>query len=89
VPADIEPPAYRIVREALTDRADASGFMVKDMAPADTLAAIRVVATGDALIAPGVTRRPIADFVTRPADAPERPTRPVGNITERGGDGKC
>ncbi|MCX4792410.1 MULTISPECIES: response regulator [unclassified Streptomyces] len=64
-------------------RAGASGFLVKDMALDDILAAIRVVATGDALIAPGVTRRLIADFIGRPAPAPERSPRPVEGITER------
>ncbi len=38
-------------------RAGASGFLVKDMALQDILAAMRVVAAGDAVIAPGVTRR--------------------------------
>lgn len=52
----------------------ASGFMVKDMALDDILAAVRVVAAGDALIAPGVTRRLIADFVGRPEAVPERST---------------
>lgn len=46
-------------------RAGASGFMVKDMALEDILAAIRVVAAGDALIAPSVTRRLISAFVGR------------------------
>ncbi|MGW6937540.1 response regulator [Streptomyces xanthophaeus] len=67
-------------------RAGASGFMVKDMALDDILAAVRVVAAGDALIAPGVTRRLIADFVGRPEAVPERstrPPRPVKGITER------
>ncbi|MFI5817192.1 response regulator [Streptomyces sp. RPA4-2] len=64
-------------------RAGASGFVVKDMALDDILAAIRVVAAGDALIAPGVTRRLIADFRGRPAPAPERSPRPVEGITER------
>ncbi|RVU25192.1 response regulator transcription factor [Streptomyces antnestii] len=64
-------------------RAGASGFAVKDMALDDILAAIRVVAAGDALIAPGVTRRLIADFVGRPEQAPGRPARPVEGITER------
>ncbi|UQA91514.1 response regulator [Streptomyces halobius] len=64
-------------------RAGASGFVVKDMALDDILAAIRVVAAGDALIAPGVTRRLIADFVERPGAAPERSPRPVEGITER------
>ncbi|MEU9179816.1 response regulator transcription factor [Streptomyces sp. NPDC048550] len=53
-------------------RAGASGFAVKDMALDDILAAVRVVAAGDALIAPGVTRRLIADFVAGPAPTPER-----------------
>ncbi|MER5361858.1 response regulator transcription factor [Streptomyces sp. NPDC002785] len=64
-------------------RAGASGFVVKDMALDDILAAIRVVAAGDALIAPGVTRRLIADFAGRPGAAPERSPRPVEGITER------
>ncbi|MFG2400349.1 response regulator [Streptomyces lydicus] len=64
-------------------RAGASGFVVKDMALDDILAAIRVVAAGDALIAPAVTRRLIADFIGRPAAVPERSPRPVEGITER------
>ncbi|NGN68002.1 response regulator transcription factor, partial [Streptomyces sp. A7024] len=48
-------------------RAGAAGFLVKDMALDDILAAVRVVAAGDGLIAPGVTRRLIADFAARPA----------------------
>ncbi|MFJ8658462.1 response regulator [Streptomyces sp. NPDC093795] len=47
-------------------RSGASGFLVKDMALDDILAAIRVVAAGDALIAPGVTRRLIEEFAARP-----------------------
>ena len=57
-------------------RAGASGFLVKDMALEDILAAIRVVAAGDALIAPSVTRRLIEQFA-RPAPAPEPPPRPA------------
>ncbi|GGS67559.1 response regulator [Streptomyces cinerochromogenes] len=64
-------------------RAGASGFVVKDMALEDILAAVRVVAAGDALIAPGVTRRLITDFIGRPAAAPERFPWPVEGITER------
>ncbi|AOR30076.1 DNA-binding response regulator [Streptomyces fodineus] len=64
-------------------RAGASGFAVKDMALDDILTAIRVVAAGDALIAPGVTRRLIADFVEhRPAGA-EPSVRRLEGITER------
>ena len=62
-------------------RAGASGFLVKDMALEDILAAIRVVAAGDALIAPGVTRRLIAEFAGRPEPAP--PQRTVEGITAR------
>ncbi|MFJ2863290.1 response regulator [Kitasatospora sp. NPDC087314] len=52
-------------------RAGASGFLVKDMALDDILAAVRVVAAGDALIAPSVTRRLISSFADRrPARAP-------------------
>jgi DNA-binding NarL/FixJ family response regulator len=47
-------------------RAGASGFLLKDTPPADLLAAIRVVAAGDALLAPGITRRLIAEFARRP-----------------------
>ena len=57
-------------------RAGASGFLVKDMALEDILAAIRVVAAGDALIAPSVTRRLIEQFARpgpEPAPAPQPP----------------
>ncbi|MFG3052140.1 response regulator [Kitasatospora sp. NPDC048239] len=64
-------------------RAGASGFVVKDMAVDDILAAVRVVAAGDALIAPGVTRRLIADLLDRPAPTAQRPPRSVEGITER------
>lgn len=62
-------------------RAGASGFVVKDMALNEILAAIRVVAVGDALIAPGITRRLIADFAGRPRSAPRGRSRasPSGN----------
>jgi DNA-binding NarL/FixJ family response regulator len=52
-------------------RAGASGFLLKDTLPADLLTAIRVVAAGDALLAPSVTRRLIGEF-TRTAPAPGR-----------------
>ncbi|HWS37644.1 MAG TPA: response regulator transcription factor [Actinoplanes sp.] len=59
-------------------QAGASGFLVKDMALDDILAAIRVVAGGDALIAPSVTRRLIEQFVrARPGD-PAAATGPTG-----------
>jgi DNA-binding NarL/FixJ family response regulator len=52
------------VHEAL--RAGASGFLLKDTLPAELLAAVRIVAVGDALLAPSITRRLIEDFVSRP-----------------------
>jgi DNA-binding NarL/FixJ family response regulator len=62
-------------------RAGASGFLVKDMALDDILAAIRVVAAGDGLLAPGVTRRLIKHFAAeRPAAAPRRE---ISGITDR------
>ncbi|MFF3084698.1 response regulator [Streptomyces nojiriensis] len=51
-------------------RAGPSGFLVKDMDLDGFLTAVRVVAAGDALIAPGVTRRLIAEFAGRPLPAP-------------------
>jgi DNA-binding NarL/FixJ family response regulator len=62
-------------------RAGASGFLVKDMALDDILTAIRIVASGDALIAPSVTRRLINQFADRPPSAP--PRREVSGITDR------
>ncbi|MFJ9690613.1 response regulator [Kitasatospora sp. NPDC101183] len=62
--------------------AGASGFLVKDSVLEEILAAIRVVAAGDALLAPGVTRRLIAEFATREA-APGPPRRTVEGLTER------
>ncbi|MFF3670510.1 response regulator [Microtetraspora malaysiensis] len=62
-------------------RAGASGFLVKDMALDDILTAIRVVAAGDALIAPGVTRRLIEAFADRPT--PDPAPRELERITER------
>ena len=51
-------------------RAGASGFLLKDTEPADLLHAIRVIARGDALLAPSVTRRLITDIASRPQRAP-------------------
>jgi DNA-binding NarL/FixJ family response regulator len=47
-------------------RAGASGFLLKDTLPADLLTAIRVVAAGEALLAPSVTRRLISEFARTP-----------------------
>ena len=51
-------------------RAGASGYLIKDTPPADLLAAIRVIAAGEALLAPRVTRRLIAEFTSRPDPDP-------------------
>ena len=56
------------VFEAL--RAGASGFLLKDTLPDDLLAAVRVVADGEALLAPKVTRRLIEQFVQQPGATP-------------------
>jgi DNA-binding NarL/FixJ family response regulator len=62
-------------------RAGASGFLVKDMALEEILAAIRAVAAGDALIAPTVTRRLIEEFARRPDPVTGR--RAISGITDR------
>ncbi|WP_199430720.1 response regulator [Qaidamihabitans albus] len=49
-------------------RAGASGFLLKDTDPVELLRALRVVAAGEALLAPTVTRRLIAEFVARPGN---------------------
>jgi DNA-binding NarL/FixJ family response regulator len=61
------------VYEAL--RAGASGFLLKDGRAADLVHAVRVVAAGDALLAPSVTRKLVEDFARRPAAASARPDR--------------
>ncbi|MFF1508443.1 response regulator [Streptomyces sp. NPDC058326] len=63
-------------------RAGASGFLVKDTEPMELLHAVRVVARGDALIAPAVTRRLIAEFAAR-ADRQPDPSPRLNALTER------
>ena len=63
-------------------RAGASGFLLKDTSPADLLDAIRIVADGDALLSPSVTRRLIEEFVGRP-DAPPIDVTGLDQLTER------
>jgi DNA-binding NarL/FixJ family response regulator len=63
-------------------RAGASGFLLKDTPPAQLLDAVRVVASGEALLAPTVTRRLIAEFVRSPEPA-RRPARTLAGITDR------
>ncbi|WP_351237611.1 response regulator transcription factor [Streptomyces sp. NPDC002133] len=70
------------VYEAL--RAGASGFLLKDAPPADLISAVRIVAAGEALLAPSVTRRLIADLVTRrPARRKDRASLRLNGLTPR------
>lgn len=65
-------------------RAGASGFLLKDTPPTDLLEGIRVVARGEALLAPSVTRQLIEEFVRRPAEADRRETPPeLSALTDR------
>ncbi|MFF3755027.1 response regulator [Streptomyces sp. NPDC002018] len=69
------------VYEAL--RAGASGFLLKDASAAELARAVRVVAEGDALLAPNITKRLIAEF-SRMTAAPRAPLKDrVGDLTER------
>ncbi|MFD9755797.1 response regulator [[Kitasatospora] papulosa] len=69
------------VYEAL--RAGASGFLLKDASAAELAQAVRVVAAGDALLAPNITKRLIAEF-SRVSSGPRAPSRErVGALTER------
>jgi DNA-binding NarL/FixJ family response regulator len=62
-------------------RAGASGFLLKDRPPEELLAAVRVIAAGDALLAPSVTRRLIAHYVRQPDD--RRPPPALDELTPR------
>jgi DNA-binding NarL/FixJ family response regulator len=68
------------VYEAL--RAGASGFLLKDATASELVHAVRVVAAGDALLAPSVTRRLIADFARRPRPDPPFPAA-ISVLTHR------
>jgi DNA-binding NarL/FixJ family response regulator len=63
-------------------RAGASGFLLKDTDPGDLLAAIRVIAAGEGLLAPTVTRRLIEEFARRP-DPGAAPARSLDGISSR------
>ena len=63
-------------------RAGASGFMLKDAPPEELLAAVEVVARGDALIAPAVTRAVIEEFARR-SPAPSPPPPLLDELTAR------
>ena len=62
-------------------RAGASGFLLKETRPRELLRAIQVVAAGDALIAPSVTRRLIAEFAAR--QDPAQPPEALAELTDR------
>jgi DNA-binding NarL/FixJ family response regulator len=64
-------------------RAGASGFLLKDTLPEDLLAAVRVVAEGETLLAPGVTRRVVEEFLRRPAASDGRAVEGLDQLTER------
>ncbi|MEV7773323.1 response regulator transcription factor [Kitasatospora sp. NPDC086791] len=92
ITADPDLPTHVLVLTTFDDddyvygalRAGASGFLVKDLALETILDGVRVVAAGDALIAPGITRRLIGEFAARPDAAANRPRRAVaGGVTER------
>ncbi len=72
---DLDEYVYRAIR------AGASGFMLKDVRPAELVHAVRVTAAGDTLLAPVITRRLLAEFVRRPAPG-ERPAA-LDRLTER------
>ena len=64
-------------------RAGASGFLVKDTEPAELIQAIRVVARGDALLSPSVTRRLITDIASRPERLPAGGHKSLAGLTDR------
>jgi DNA-binding NarL/FixJ family response regulator len=85
------PPAPRVLMLTTFDlddyvyaalRAGASGFLLKDATAAELVQAVRVVASGDALLAPSVTRRLIADFARQPRSDPPFPLA-LGALTQR------
>jgi len=73
---DTDDHVYRAIR------AGASGFLLKDAPPEDVLDAIRIIAGGDALLAPSVTRRLIADLAARP-DVSRQRAAELNVLTDR------
>ena len=63
-------------------RHGASGFLTKDTKPAELLRAIRLVAAGEALLSPSVTRRVVREFASRPSRA-RKPHPQLDSLTER------
>jgi len=64
-------------------RAGASGFMLKDAPPEEIVAAVRIVASGEALLAPAVTRAVIEEFARQRPATPPAPPRAVAELTAR------
>jgi len=62
-------------------RTGASGFLVKDTEPADLVQGVRLVAEGNALLSPSVTKRLIAEFANRAKEPP--PAEPLEELTAR------
>ena len=88
---DAEPPVPHVVMLTTFDiddyvlealRAGASGFLLKDALPDDLVDAVRIVARGDALLAPSVTRRLIERFAARP-ERPEPSAGELQSLTDR------
>ncbi|HST16674.1 MAG TPA: response regulator transcription factor [Gaiellaceae bacterium] len=71
----------RIVYDAM--KAGASGFLLKSAPPAQFVEAVRTVASGEALLAPSVTRRLVEDFVRRPPPGDGAPDQALRDLTER------
>jgi DNA-binding NarL/FixJ family response regulator len=64
-------------------RAGASGFLLKDTLPDDLLAAVRLVAEGETLLSPGITRRLVEEFLRRPSTGEARQVDGLEQLTER------
>src|SRR6478736_2025358 len=64
-------------------RVGASGFMLKDAPPEELIAAVRIVANGDALLAPAITRAVIEEFARRTPQAEAAPPPAVADLTAR------
>lgn len=69
------------IYEAL--RIGASGFLLKDVPPEQLVSGLRAVASGDALLAPAVTRRVIAEFIRRPRVSATRREHELDELTPR------
>jgi DNA-binding NarL/FixJ family response regulator len=64
-------------------RAGASGFVLKDIEPADLIQAVHIVARGEALLAPSITRRLIAEFASRRRPSTGEVSQRLAELTER------